>query len=398
MRYLFCAMTTPGHLFPMVGLALELQRRGHEVAFATGCSADPVLHDAGLPRIAGGDREGTTFEMKRWAPPLTVALDVKHIERAVRGFRPDALVSSLFAIGALIVRERTGLPVCVVGTMAYLWPRRTAGQILFPGCERLASWRFGQMAETLDRARAVFGLRAPHDPSRPYPLLGDVFLLRSVPELESNVTSLPPEVRVVGACEWAPPSDVGAAWQRLAEQSPGRGPIIYVHQGQTFGQPSFWPVLVEALGDRPVRVFASVGRMDSPVGVVPKNFVVQAHVPQSAVLPRADLVVCGGHSSVVLGALTHGLPMVVLPAQGGEMPDNTARLERAGCAARLDPATATPTVLRAAVDAALRDNALRQNARCMREAFQRFDGFHAAAEAVEHVVSPVTPAVDAAAL
>src|SRR2546427_9514765 len=111
MRYLFCAMTTPGHLFPMVGLALELRKRGHEVGFASGSAADTVLKEAELPRIAGGNRAGASFDIKRWGQPLAVALDVKYIERAVRDFRADALVSNLFAIGALIVRERTGLPV-----------------------------------------------------------------------------------------------------------------------------------------------------------------------------------------------------------------------------------------------------------------------------------------------
>ena len=385
MRVLCCAFTTPGLLYPMVGLALELRRRGHEVAFTTGYAAEPVLGQAGLDRLVGGRRDGTSFQIQRWADPLAAAIDVKHIEYAVRTFQPDVLVANLFVLGACIVRERTDLPLCVMGNVAYLWPRRTPGSPVFPDCEQLARWRYKEMGESLDAARALFGLTTTGTDDDAYPLLGDRLLLRSIPQLEQEPESLPDIVRLVGACEWEPPLDADAAWHELSNGITDHGSVLYVQHGRTFGEPSFWPRLVEALEARPVRVFASTGRMDHATGPVPANFVVRDHMPQSVVLPHADLVVSSGHSSVVLGALTHGLPSVVLPGTGGEMPDNTARLERARCAVRLDPSVSA-LVLCDAIDTALHDPDLRANARAMRAAFDNVGGFRAAAEALEQLL------------
>ncbi len=386
MRYLFCAFPTPGLLYPLVGLALELRCRGHDVAFVTGRFAEPTLGCVGIDRIVRGESDGDGFRIQQWGTSRAIASDVTHIEYAMRDFAPDILVANLFALGAYIVRERTGVPLCVMGMAAYLWPRRSGSRPVFPQCESLARWRCQGALDFLDDARALFSLSSRHSNGDASPLLGDVFLLRSVAELECEPESLPAEVRLVGACEWEPRLDADAVWQDLCAQTVAdRGRVLYVHHGRAFGEPSFWPPLVEALEKRPFRVFASVGRMDSSTGISPSSFVVRGHVPQGVVLPHADLVVSGAHSSVMLGALTHGVPSVVLPHNGGEMPDNAARLERARCAVRLDPYTVTAPVMRGAIDAALEDEFLRTNAHRLREAFQRVEGFRAAADAVERL-------------
>ncbi len=51
--------------------------------------------------------------------------------------------------------------------------------------------------EHLDAARALFGLCTRRSKSDANPLLGDVFLLRSVAELECEPESLPTEVKLV---------------------------------------------------------------------------------------------------------------------------------------------------------------------------------------------------------
>lgn len=386
MRYLFCAFTTPGLLFPLVGLALELRSRGHEVAFATGTGAEPFLRAAGVERIPRGDAEGDSFLIPRWTVPLAVAVDVKHVEYALRAFTPDVLVGNQFALSACIVRERTGIPLCMVGMAAYLWPRREGCAPEFPACEGHSRWRHRGMQLSLNGARALFGLQPLERTGDEYPLLGDLFLLRSVPELERSPDTLPRKVRLVGACEWEPPADRDAAWRELSREAGSDGaPVLYVQQGRTFSEPSFWPHLVDALGGAPFRVFASVGRMDSPVGALPSHFVARDHLPQGVVLPHADLVVSGAHSAVTLGTLAHGLPSVAIPATGGEMADNAERLERAGCTVRLDPYNLTPKQLRQAVDRALEDEQIRQNASRLRDAFARVQGFRFAADSVEQL-------------
>jgi calicheamicin 3'-O-methyl-rhamnosyltransferase len=57
--------------------------------------------------------------------------------------------------------------------------------------------------------------------------------------------------------------------------------------------------------------------------------VVERFVPQDLVLSRCSLAVIHGGSGSVLGALQHGVPMVVVPL-GADQFENAAAVERAG--------------------------------------------------------------------
>jgi UDP:flavonoid glycosyltransferase YjiC (YdhE family) len=393
MRFLFCAFSNPGLLFPQIGLARELVGRGHEAAFAAGPAALPFLESAGLRRIPRPGADGDSLRIDRWSKPLAVAIDVKHVEHAVDSFRPDVLVGSFFGLGAMLVRERTGIPLCVLGQAAYLYPPPGGGPSAYPACDGHARWRAQGFLGSLNDARALFGLPALDVFGGVDPLLGDRFLVRSVPELE-DVRGLPPQVRLAGACEWEPAAEVEDPGVRAAlDGARAEGvPVLYAQIGRTFGEPNFWPHLLEALADRPVRVFASTGRMDCPAGSIPANFVVRDHLPQGAVLPRADGVVSGVASSVMLGALAHGVPTIAIPGTGGEAGDNAARMQAAGCALRLDPQELTAAGLREAIDAALRDDALRRATLRIRDAFGRVPGFARAADFAEALGAPVPAA------
>ncbi len=232
LRYLFCAFTTPGLLYPLLGLALDLRRRGHEVAFATGPSAQPILDCVQVPRIPRGERDGDSFRFRRWATSLAAAIDVKHVEYAVQVFGPDVLVANLLALGAHIVGERTGFPLCVMGMATYLWPRHNGRLPWFLAWERRPS---PTIMGPLDEVRALFKLPLRHPKRDEDQLPGDIFLLRSVTELERVPESLPAEAGL------KPPHDAGAVWQQLCDQMAAEdGCVLYVRHGRTFEDPSFW--------------------------------------------------------------------------------------------------------------------------------------------------------------
>jgi UDP:flavonoid glycosyltransferase YjiC (YdhE family) len=66
------------------------------------------------------------------------------------------------------------------------------------------------------------------------------------------------------------------------------------------------------------------------------------------VLPGCRVVVSQGGSGVVLGALAHGLPSVLLPV-GADQPHTARRCEELGAAVVLDPISATAEDIAAAV-------------------------------------------------
>ena len=93
---------------------------------------------------------------------------------------------------------------------------------------------------------------------------------------------------------------------------------------------------------------------------------IERFVPQGEVLPRCRLVVSHAGSGSVLGALAHGLPLVLLPL-GADQPPNAARCEALGVGRSLEATAATPAEIGAAVTALLASAAHRQAAERIRD-------------------------------
>jgi UDP:flavonoid glycosyltransferase YjiC (YdhE family) len=88
---------------------------------------------------------------------------------------------------------------------------------------------------------------------------------------------------------------------------------------------------------------------------------IRRYVPQSILLPHCTLCVSHGGSGSVVGALTHGVPMVLLP-MGADQPLNAARCEALEVARVLDAVAATADDVREAAIEVLADDRYRRNA------------------------------------
>ncbi|HEX3131110.1 MAG TPA: hypothetical protein VH394_27490, partial [Thermoanaerobaculia bacterium] len=264
MKFLFCSLATPGMLFPSIGIALALRQRGHQVAFATHAVAGATLESAGLHRIPRGDDDGASFQIEFWGLPLSIAMQVKHVEYALQRFQPDVIVSQQLALGPLLAAERHSLPIAVVGLAAYLWPASEALLHRPPETlrERRNLWRYEETTQIYNQVRGLFGMPPREGDFRSTPLLGDLFLLQSTAELEGDADDLPERVHLVGACLWEPEEE-DPDLERWIEEAVAAGEsILYVHHGRSFDLPSLWPMIIEVLGARSVRVAASTLRMD----------------------------------------------------------------------------------------------------------------------------------------
>lgn len=382
----------------MVGIAQTLRARGHEIAFVTDAGNTTLLSRVGFERIPRGAEDGPSFQVPHWFQPMAIAVQVKHIEYALQRFPADVLLGQQLTLGPLIVGERRRLPVGLLGLCTYLWPQtdEVAQREERSKTEERLVWRYGEMLKFLNQGRALFRLPAYGDGCRETPLLGDVFMLRSVPELEIGFQLLPDRVHLVGSCLWEP-QDIDAEVEDWLEAASFQGPCIYVQHGRFFGVPSFWPDLVIGLGDSELRVVASVGRMDYEVGELPDNFLVRPHVNQGRVLRRARAVVASANTTVILGAIEAGVPCLLIPA-GGEQPDMAELCERAGFAKVLRPADATPENIRRAVDALLNDRSYSERASHYQAAFSKVDRFETAADLLERLGTTRIPVLRDSAL
>jgi len=382
MKFLFCSLDSMGFLCPSVGIAKALIARGHDVAFVTDVKFAKLLTTLDLERIPRGNTDGGSFQVPQWAKPISVAIQVKHIEYALDRFDADVLFGQALTLGPMVVAERRGLPLGLLGFCAYLWPTDNDPPRRGDLTAKRLRWRYGDMMEVLNTARALFHLPACHADCRDTPLLGDLFLLRSVPELEPHPERLPEHVHFVGGCLWELATHDPELEDWIVEAKKSNASIIYVHHGKFFHISTFWDALVRAVEGLNVRVAASVGQMGRPVGSVPDNFLVRPHISQAAVLRHARLLVAGGNTTAVVGAMEAGVPSLLIPA-GGEQPEVAELAERCGAAKSLLPEEATMERLRPYVEDLLANPLYSERATFYQSAFTKLDGFERAADLLE---------------
>jgi UDP:flavonoid glycosyltransferase YjiC (YdhE family) len=258
-------------------------------------------------------------------------------------WRPDVLVCDEMDFGAFVVAEHLGLPyasVVCIGTGSLITPEL--------------------VAEPLNELRAAYGLAA--DPK--VRMLSRYLVLSPFPpSYRDPAFPLPPTGHPLRPTAADAPADDGALpW--LAR--PSERPVVYFTLGTIFNLESgdLFERVLTGLRELPVGVVATVGRELDPqvLGPQPADVRIERYVPQSLLLPRCSMVVSHAGSGSVVGALAHGLPMVLIPI-GADQPLNAARCAQLGVALVLDALRATPADVREAASIVLANPGYRENAK-----------------------------------
>lgn len=369
MRILFTFAGGTGHLDPLVPVARAIKAAGHAAVFAARPWMVPKVEALGFAALPAGSDEGLT-PVRR---PL-LALDAEREERDMReGFarhiareravdliaiaadwRPDVIVWEETDFAAPVVAERLDLPHAAVIVIA-------AGTFV----------RTGLVAEPLNELRAQYGL--PPDPE--LVMLHRNLVLSPIPPGFRDPTSPLPTT----AHEFRPFS-LGRSTPEGGPPWPGRladAPTVYFTLGTVFNMESgdLFSRILSGLQELPVNLVVTVGRDLDPLelGPQPANVHIERFIPQSVVLPHCDLVVSHGGSGSVVGALAHGLPMLLAP-MGADQPSNAARCEALGIGRVLDVITAKPAEVRDAAALLLADPTYRSAAERIREKFAALPG------------------------
>ncbi len=361
MRILFTFAGGSGHADPLVLIARVAEEAGHTVAFTGRPAPLSMLEALGFSVFdTPGDSDVSTERI-----PLR-ELDAEREDRVLReGFarriarlraagilavcgdrRPDLAVCDEVDFGSVVAAERLGLPHATVLVIA-------AGSFV----------RHGLVAGPLNALRAEHGL--PPDPE--LQMLSRYLVLSPFPPsyrdpafpLPATAHSFSP---LLAGNTAAPPSLTPTVYFTL-------GTVFNLECGDLFAR------VLAGLRDLAVDVVVTVGPQIDPeeLGPLPGNFHVERYIPQSLVLPRCSAVVSHGGSGSVLGALGHGLPMVLIP-MGADQPLNAARCEELGVARVLDAVKATPEMVREAVSAVLSDPTYRTGAERLRDEIAALPG------------------------
>lgn len=350
MRILFVFAGGSGHAEPLVPLARAAQDAGHEVAFggrpaivatleARGFAVFGLGRDATVERIPlrplDQAREDRVFRdgFAGW-----IAHERQGAVRALCGdWGPDVVVCDETDFGAMIAAEELGVPHATVLSIA-------SGSFV----------RAELVAEPLDALRAERGL--PPDPHV------------EMPARHLVLSPFPPSFRDPA---FPPPATTrGFRAVTPRPRTPHARPAVYFTLGTVFNVESgdLFSRVLAGLRELPVDVVVTVGPHVDPeeLGPQPEHVRVERYLPQDEVLPGCDVVVTHGGSGSILGALAHGLPLVVVP-MGADQPLNAARCEALGAGRVLDALRAKPADVRTAVAAVLDDPSYRQAAERLRD-------------------------------
>lgn len=363
MRILFAFPGGTGHFLPMVPVARAAEVAGHVAAFACQAAMVAPVEEAGFTAFDAG---GASLLAPGVRQPLLLP-DAQEADRAARiakgvardrerasavlvlchEWQPDILVCDEVDFGVVVAAEHLGLPYASV--------QSTASGSVVPT---------GVVAEQANELRLEHGL--PPDPG--LEMLRRYLVLVPFPlSFRDPGSPLPATAHALRHVSSDLPLDE-SAFPWLAAL-PDRE-MAYVTLGTVFNQESgdLLDSIVEGIRDLPVNVVATVGRALAPevLGPQPPNVHVERYIPQAQLLPHCSLVVSHGGSGSVIGALAHGLPMVVIPI-GADQPRNAQRCTDLHVARVLHALEATPDRVREAASDVLADPTYRLNAERIRD-------------------------------
>jgi UDP:flavonoid glycosyltransferase YjiC (YdhE family) len=147
-----------------------------------------------------------------------------------------------------------------------------------------------------------------------------------------------PSARAPLPADWWPGNDDPLVYATFGSVTAGAHLSYY---------PALYRTLIDALAPLRMRLLVTVGepRDLAELGALPPNVRAEHWIPQDDVLPHAAVIVCHGGLGSTLGAIAHGVPLVVVPLFSIDQVANGTAVARAGAGVTLDGDIGVRTVL-----------------------------------------------------
>ncbi|WP_300752546.1 nucleotide disphospho-sugar-binding domain-containing protein [Janthinobacterium sp.] len=413
------ATDAQGHTSPMLFIAAELVRRGHQVTFITGTQFKAAVEKTGATfagfsgaaeidkallvspeRLALQGLEQVKYDLKHLVID-TIADQYATLQRVLAQYGDDQAVvlteSGFYGVapalhGAPGVRAKGYIVVGTVPLMLSSIDTAPGGmglppdsspegrirnaaqtaffkQTLFGDTQALYAQELARLGAT-EAASFIFETMAVH---------ADKYLQLSVEELSYKRSDLPAHIDFIGALP-SPPSDavLPGWWQDVldAEQ------VVVVTQG-TVANSDFSHLIaptLEALADLPVLVIAATGSSAVP-DHVPANARIAKFVPFVDLLPHTSILVSNGGYAGTQQALSFGVPMV-LAGETEDKIEGNARTAHTGAAINLKTQRPTVAAIREAVQQILATTSYRQNAQRLQAEYAQLDPYASIADTI----------------
>ncbi|HZR16083.1 MAG TPA: glycosyltransferase [Verrucomicrobiae bacterium] len=365
-RVLFATIGSLGDLHPLIGIGLELQRRGHVVRFCTsetyrsrleslGFGFDALRPDAtpeneavaGLVREIMDPKRGVELLLRRWIlPELRATYD--DLLKAVTGPpRIDLLLSGELVYPAALIAEKTGVAwaTCITTPMSFFSAHdppilppvpvlssflRRFGPGLNGALIRLVKFSTRHWGEPVQALRRELGLARGPNPIYEGKFSPSLVLAMFSAALAAPQPDWPPNTVITGFPFYDGPTDGPALPSSLEEFLRGdEPPIVFTLGSSAVLDPgSFYGESARAASLLRRRAVLLLGANPPPANLS-DGVATAGYARFSELFPRSAAVVHQGGVGTTGQALRAGRPMLVMPFNF-DQPDNAARVARLG--------------------------------------------------------------------
>jgi UDP:flavonoid glycosyltransferase YjiC (YdhE family) len=364
-----------GNVPPMLGIASELQRRGHQVRVLGHLQQHDVVASAGLKFVS-------YRHARPWSPKLPATgtrfllrfvFEVFTDPRFGRDVRDEldreatdmTLVDSMILAG-IRAAEQAGVPTAVLmhtlhRYYTHEWSRGPIGIVA-----AMRGMRPGRLWNAADRV--LVATDSALDPA--------------------TQGRLPANVHYTGVVQ--APIQPGA---------PKDKPLVLVSLSTIFFESleATLQAALDALSTLPIRAVVTTGAVAPDALRASANVEVYQYVPHDQIMPSVSLVVGHGGHSTTMRALAHGVPLLIMPLHRVVDQPMVGKAVAAAGAGLVLPKTASAAEIRSAVRSLLEEPSYRNAAVAIGARIRSCNGASAAADELEGLLKVRNPRAQSAA-
>ncbi|MPS63428.1 MAG: hypothetical protein DI622_10685 [Chryseobacterium sp.] len=393
-KFLFVVPPFFGHISPTLSVGASLIARGHEVKWfgitpldnkhiPGGGSyfypeEDLIPYQDEIARILKRQDDGPACsgpEVMKLALEETYVPFAKMmmpgLETLTKEWQPDVIVNDCISFGGALFAHKNNIP-CVTTTPV---PPDVMGDTE-NSAPKIFEWQ-QNLIKTLQKEVGIeddgIFIHSHH--------LNLIFTSQKFADFDE----VPTHMKFVGPVKGRP-NPAPFDWDKLNASTT---PKIFVSLGTLLVdiRKAFFEKVIAAFADQPVTVIAA-----TPPEIFeewPSNFIVSSFVPQSALMPHMDAVICHGGFNTVNDTFTNGLPMLITPIAYDHF--HIAKLiEKAGCGISIRYKRLRVDALRQTVFELLENPTYRNAAKEVQSSLVNAGGNDRAVELLENFVKQST--------
>ncbi|MGL5940147.1 MAG: glycosyltransferase [Waterburya sp.] len=350
-----------GDLHPKIAIAFELQKRGHDVVFATHKEYQGKIEALGFrfhrirpDNTALNDPEemarmmdlktGTEYVIKNW-----VCANLRETYADLMAIAQDAdlIITGEGVVATRLVAEKLGIPwvfavlqplsflsvyePLVLPMFPFLAKFRRLGLIASRGIRQLSKLLINSLAEPIYQLRRELGLPTLvghpfiDDKYSPYLVLAMFSSTFAQPQLDWAANTV-----ITGFTFYDGSDDETKLTPELKQfLDAGELPLVFTLGSAAVMTPGqFYEESIQAAKLLNRRAVLLIGK-NSPPPNLSEDIIAVSYVPYSQIFPSACAIVHQGGIGTTAHALRSGRPTLVTP-YGNDQPDNAARVERLG--------------------------------------------------------------------